>query len=105
MSDKQVSPDPVSETASFEARLRAARTKQGLDPVPKDGAQAGRDASAMGLGMRVGVELVAALVVALLIGWALDYWLHTRPIFLAVFMLLGGAAGILNVWRVVKPRP
>ncbi|MSP04556.1 MAG: AtpZ/AtpI family protein [Acetobacteraceae bacterium] len=105
MSDKQVSPDPAPETASFEARLRAARTKQGLDPIPADGVQAGRDALAMGLGMRVGVELVAALVVALGIGWALDHWLETRPIFLAVFMLLGGASGILNVWRVVKPRP
>ena len=89
MSDKQVSPDPAPETASFEARLRAARTKQGLDPIPADGVQAGRDALAMGLGM----------------GWALDHWLETRPIFLAVFMLLGGASGILNVWRVVKPRP
>ncbi|MSP05780.1 MAG: AtpZ/AtpI family protein [Acetobacteraceae bacterium] len=105
MSDKQVSPDPAPETSLFEERLRAARQKQGLDPVPKDGAQAGRDASAMGLGLRVGVELVAALVVALLIGWALDRWLNTRPVFLAVFALLGGVAGMINVWRVVKPPP
>ena len=104
MSDKQVSPDPAPETSSFEERLRTARQKQGLDPVPKDGAQASRDASAMGLGMRVGVELVAALVGALLIGWALDRWLNTRPVFLVVFALLGGVAGMMNVWRVVKPR-
>ncbi len=54
--------------------------------------------------MRVGVELVSALVVAVAIGWALDHWLHTLPLFLIVFVLLGGAAGILNVWRVMAPR-
>jgi ATP synthase protein I len=38
------------------------------------------------------------------IGWALDRWLGTRPILLAVFVLLGGAAGILNVWRIYAPK-
>jgi ATP synthase protein I len=49
------------------------------------------------------VELVAALAVALAIGWGLDRWLHTLPLFLSLFVLLGGAAGVLNVWRVVSP--
>ena len=53
--------------------------------------------------MRVGVELVAALVVGLAIGWALDSWLRTRPLFLILFVFLGGAAGIVNVWRLVAP--
>jgi ATP synthase protein I len=48
--------------------------------------------------------MLSSLVVALAIGWGLDRWLHTRPLFLAVFVLLGGAAGILNVWRIFSPR-
>lgn len=53
--------------------------------------------------MRVGVELVSAIVVGLAIGWGLDTWLKTRPLFLVVFVSLGGVAGIVNVWRLVAP--
>ena len=54
--------------------------------------------------MRVGVELVSAVIVGLAIGWGLDAWLHTRPLFLIVFVFLGGVAGIFGVWRLVAPR-
>lgn len=89
---------------SFEARLHAARQLRGLDPAadaPKPGGPA--SLSAMGVGARVGVELVAALVVAVAIGWGLDRWLHTSPALLVVFVLLGGGAGIANVWRLMGP--
>jgi len=88
---------------SFEDRLKAARTKQALDtPVPaKDTAGT---ASPMGIGVRVGVELVSALVVAVAIGFALDWWLGTKPWLLGLFVLLGGAAGVANVWRLLMPR-
>ena len=93
---------------SFEQRLRAARQRQGLDAPPagagKPGAGApgfGAPGSALGVGMRVGVELVAALAVAVAIGWGLDRWLHTVPVFIALFVLLGGAAGVANVWRLM----
>jgi ATP synthase protein I len=58
----------------------------------------------MGVGLRVGIELVSALVVAVAIGYGLDYLFGTKPILMAVFVLLGGAAGVLNVWRVFAPR-
>ena len=57
----------------------------------------------MGIGVRVGVELVAALVVALAMGWGLDRWLGTTPWLLGLFVLLGGAAGVANVWRLMMP--
>jgi len=89
---------------SFEERLRAARHRQGLDAPPPDrSGGAGKGVSALGIGLRVGVELVAALAVAVAIGWWLDRWLGTRPILLAVFVLLGGAAGVANVWRLMGP--
>ena len=90
---------------SFESRLRAARERQGIDP-PTNAPAAPADTrgqSALGMGLRVGVELVSALAVAIAIGWALDRWLHTLPLFLVVFLLLGGAAGLANVWRQVGP--
>jgi ATP synthase protein I len=90
---------------SFEARLRAARDKRGLDvsAAEQDAARQSPPASAMGVGMRVGVELLAALMVGLAIGWALDRWLHTSPILLALFVVLGGGAGVANVWRLMAP--
>ena len=48
--------------------------------------------------------MVSALLVGVAIGWGLDRVFGTRPILLAVFVLLGGAAGVLNVWRVFAPR-
>ncbi len=58
--------------------------------------------TSLGLALRVGVELVSALAVGFGIGWLLDYWLGTRPWLMLVFCLLGGAAGILNVYRVAR---
>ncbi|HEY0184318.1 MAG TPA: AtpZ/AtpI family protein [Rhodopila sp.] len=96
---------------SFEDRLRAARSKQGLDAPPKQpmsgplGAdQGGLGGSPWGIGARVGVELVSALVVAVAIGYGLDRIFHTTPILTAVFVPLGGAAGVANLWRVFAPK-
>src|SRR4029077_8223609 len=96
------------EPPSFEERLKAARGRQGLDGPPPLSARDSGDIGGMspwGIGLRVGVEMVAALVVAVAIGYGLDRLFGTKPILTAVFVLLGGAAGILNVWRLFAPRP
>lgn len=87
-------------TGSFEERLRSARVKQGLETPPAAGMGS---SSPYGIGLRVGVELVSALAVAALIGWGLDRWLGTKPWLLALFILLGGGAGVANVWRLMMP--
>lgn len=91
----------MGDPASFEDRLRVARQKQGLDAPAPSGAGGPSGASSLGVGVRVGVELVSALVVAVGLGWLLDRWLHTLPLFLILSVLLGGAAGIANVWRLL----
>jgi ATP synthase protein I len=89
----------------------AARRRQGLK-TPGEGDEGGgasgvglspSQGNALGMGLRVGIELVSALVVAVAIGWALDGWLGTRPFLLMLFFVLGGAAGVANVWRLVSP--
>ena len=84
----------------FERRLKAARDRR----APVDRSPKGSGPSPWGIGARVGVELLSALIVGLGIGWALDRWLHTTPLFLVLFVLLGGAAGIANVWRLMTPK-
>ena len=99
MSDQKGGGDP-----SFEDRLSSARIRRGLD-TPAVGPEGKKPFSPWGIGLRVGTELVSAMVVALAIGWALDRWLGTKPILLAVFVLIGGAAGVANIWRLFKQTP
>lgn len=58
--------------------------------------------TALGLAFRVSVELVSAVAVGLAIGWALDEWLDTRPWIMVVFIILGFAAGVMNVYRMAS---
>lgn len=50
-------------------------------------------------GFQLSSELVGGVVVGAGIGWGLDHWLGTSPWGLIVFVLLGFAAGILNLMR------
>ena len=50
---------------------------------------------------RVATELLAGLLIGAGIGWTIDNWMNSSPWFLIIFFLLGGAAGILNLWRIV----
>jgi len=83
----------------LDARIRRAR-EQGEAAESGKGAVLRAQTSGFGIAFRVGVELVAALVVGVGIGLLLDRWLDTAPWFLVVFFFLGAAAGILNVYRV-----
>ena len=56
--------------------------------------------SGLSLAMRLGVELVSALIIGVGIGLLLDYWLGTKPWFMLLFFVFGSAAGIMNVYRV-----
>ena len=55
-----------------------------------------------GFAFRIGIELVAALMVGAGLGWLLDRWLGTGPFLFLLFFFLGAAAGILNVFRAAK---
>jgi ATP synthase protein I len=59
--------------------------------------------SGLARGLRLSTELVAGVLVGAGIGWGLDRWLGISPWGLIVFLLLGFAAGVLNVVRAVKP--
>lgn len=101
-----MSDEPGGSGPSFEERLKAARRRQGLEPQPKPEGKGAEDfgPSPLSIGLRVGVELASALAVAFAIGYGLDRWFGTAPVFIIIFVLLGGAAGVLNVWRMFAPK-
>lgn len=103
MSEERLLEDPSrpDRDASFEERLRAARAKAGLDRT--DAAGQGSP-SPWGLGVRAGLEVASALAVGVGFGLALDWWLSTRPLFMVIGLFLGGAAGVMNVYRLMLGR-
>lgn len=64
--------------------------------------QNAENAGTLALGMRIATELLSAVIVGGAIGFVIDRIAGTFPIFLVVFLLFGGAAGFLNVYRLSK---
>lgn len=53
-------------------------------------------------GFRVGTELLSGVLVGGAIGYFLDRAFDTKPLLLIIFLFIGGASGILNVYRFAK---
>lgn len=87
----------------FETRLSAARdaAARRYGKKTSGGALSRATSSGLGLAVRVGTELVAAIAVGVGIGVALDRWLESGPWFLILFFFLGSGAAFLNVYRLV----
>ena len=94
-----------TDEAALSARLQ--RLGEGLGHAreragqPADGSDEDRATTASGYakGFRLSSELVAGVVVGAGLGWLLDRLLGISPWGLIVFLLLGFAAGVLNVMR------
>lgn len=95
----------MSSSDDFEARLRDARAKaiaQGIvEPTEEERSPDEDLAEKRGFGTayRLAIEMVAGVIVGLVLGIPLDDYFGTKPLFLIVFLLLGFAAGLLNVFR------
>ena len=67
----------------------------------KDYKQTFKHTKSLNIYYRVGTEILAGLIIGAGIGWTIDQWLSTIPLFLIIFFILGGVAGIYNLWRVL----
>jgi ATP synthase protein I len=91
---------PPDALARFAERLDKARAQSGERPAVGDGDGAGQQ-RALGLGFRIGIEFVVAIVVATGLGWAFDRALGTKPFATIVMFFLGVATGMYNVYRAI----
>jgi ATP synthase protein I len=101
--DANKSGNRSAEEAALSARLRRLGERldqKGASREPEAGPSGPRtDPSALARGFRLSTELVAAVLVGAFLGWALDKWLGSSPWGMFVFLLLGFAAGVMNVMR------
>ena len=49
----------------------------------------------------VGTMLTSTIASGLLLGYGLDWWLDTQPIFMLLFGLLGFIGGFLKVYKIL----
>ncbi len=107
MARDQKPDDEAAMRARLDALGRELRARRPPPAAAKSDDPATKDegfGSAMSLALRAGSEFVAAIVVGGLIGYGLDALMHTKPAFLIVFFLVGGAAGTVNVIRATSPK-
>jgi ATP synthase protein I len=87
-------------TADLEARIARAR---GQRPVETGTGQTHQEtAGGLSIAWRFMSEFVAAVIVGAGLGYLADMFLPTRPWGLIVMLLLGFAAGVLNMVRAAK---
>jgi ATP synthase protein I len=97
--------DRTDEEAALSARLQSLgerlgqlRTRRASD-TRSNAEESAKNASAFARGFRLSAELVAGVLMGAAIGWLLDRWLGISPWGMIVFLLVGFAAGVLNVVR------
>ena len=85
----------------LENRLRqldAKLSKRQTVEREREAARSGKN-TGWGNALRLSSEFIAAVIVGAALGWVLDKWAGTSPWGLIVFLLLGFAAGVVNVMR------
>ena len=80
---------------ALDKRLEALRAERA-----EKTARETRSSPELGMAFRLATEFVAGVVVGGIIGWQLDAFFGTKPIFLMVFIIIGIAAAMWNVYRV-----
>lgn len=86
-----------SVTGDLASRIARARAESPAEAAA-NGARQG-DMTGMGRAFRLASEFVAAIIVGAALGFGVDWIFKTQPWGIVIFMLLGFAAGVLNVVR------
>lgn len=79
----------------FDEKLKQAKK-------PKEVKEKSQEHKAMSNAYGYAVELLAGFVIGAIMGWSLDKWLETKPLFMIIFIFLGAGAGIFNVIKSSK---
>jgi len=98
--DKRPVSGPPSVTAELEARIARAQARNPAQAAVEQRRQS--DMSGLSRGFRLASEFAAAIIVGAGLGYLIDMVLPTRPWGMVGLLLLGFAAGVLNVVRATR---
>ena len=68
--------------------------KYKLNHTTNDVKQKNKRGKQISIAMRLSTELVVSSIVGAILGWYIDKWLNTKPIFFIIFLLLGVISGV-----------
>ena len=91
---------PSSVTADLGARIARAQKLRPAEAAAEQRRQS--DMSGLSRGFRLASEFAAAIIVGAGLGYLIDMVLPTRPWAMVAMLLLGFAAGVLNVVRATR---
>ena len=86
--------DQKESLAALEERIHAARHR---DETKASSMR--RDISAYNKGITYTLEFVSGALVGGFLGYYLDQWLGTLPVFFIICLILGLAASVLNIYK------
>ena len=92
-------PTPTDPDSELRRRRAALSARLGPDPAGDAPKRPNAAKSDLARGLKLSSEFIAGVLVGALIGYLFDRFLGTSPFGLIVFLLLGFAAGVLNVLR------
>ena len=96
LEDRQMTEKEPPNLDSLDAKLKAARER---NKGPGEASGPIQGTAGLGYGSRLSVEIITSLLAGLGLGWVIDHFAGTGPLFMLVFMFVGLGLGIYNVIR------
>ncbi len=93
--DKAKDKNIVHQLDALDTKISTAKAKH--NPQQKEGALS--ESAGIGMGFRMAVEMMAAVFVSVFLGYQLDKWLNSKPLFLLLLFFLGVITGF---WNIIK---
>jgi ATP synthase protein I len=87
------SDDPLPSLEALQRKIDEVKPDSGEKPSE------GATRSSIGKAMRLGTDLLAGVGVGGVLGYFIDRFFETSPVFFIVFFFLGFAAGVRNILR------
>ncbi len=79
--------DQLDQVAKKIQEIKSRKKKIDNEQKQKRGRQ-------ISIAMRISIELIISSIIGAVLGWYIDKWLNTKPIFFIIFLVLGIVSGI-----------
>ncbi|MEZ0262324.1 MAG: AtpZ/AtpI family protein [Alphaproteobacteria bacterium] len=83
----------------LDRKIKEAQAKQSQDTGPLTTPLGRAMPAGVAKALRAATDLTAGIVVGGALGYGLDKWLDTKPLFMILLFFAGFAAGVLNIYR------